>query len=580
MAIEIHEIQRTLVNALGDYLGRRQVYFGAHWAVAQHFPTRPTPADQCALDLQALSKPDRVEIFRAFLRNALRMAQQAHLPSAVRVLQEAVASLAATSSASEAAAQAPVIVSINAQRVPGGMPEGRLVEFPSPAGGWQRSTAPGSTAWLQALGSIDQALKSAAVGQLPAHAIVGLPYTLALHFATRLEDRGQCWFWQHVPGQAPMCVSPGHLGQKANVRPVLLRHGQGAVVRGQPAALVVEITHNAQPGEYAPSLDIFAENMPRIMLQMPSVGRTALNSPGAAMAAAAQVSAALSELAAAGVSEIHLVYVGPVAVLMEAGRHLRVLSAPVVVHERADLGDGFRYRPGGRLTGERLEWVPVPAIGVQGAAKLELVFVVAQPTNAARISAGRELAKIRDELRSAIDRSRLEIGDVQTAANSEQIQRVLREGDGNLLHFSGHGLEGGVLVLEAPDGTSYQLNPGVMIRMIKQVNRIRGRLDSAQVPYRFAVFNACWSSTLAQALVQAGVVEAAVGTKTAVHDTAAIAFAVAFYGALADGLSMVEAHESGQIQVSMAGHIPAKNAADFELFVAEGVAPATLTALM
>jgi hypothetical protein len=205
--------------------------------------------------------------------------------------------------------------------------------------------------------------------------------------------------------------------------------------------------------------------------------------------------------------------------------------------------------------------------------ELSIVFVAAQPHGAANINMGKELRQIRAELRSSIGRDRLKLADIQTSAHTDVIQRILLEGAGNVLHFSGHGIEG-ALVLEQPDGSIFKLPNALFVNMIRLVNQQRGR-GEGHPPYRFAVLNACFSSTLARELVDAGVLEAAVGTTIAVPDSAAMAFAKRFYGALADGSPMNEAHQWAQMQVQLAGKGPEVGAA-FELHVAEGVDAAEL----
>jgi hypothetical protein len=89
MTPESNALLKALTQKLGDYLSRRSLYFGEYWAVAQTFQTSATPVVQCALDLQALSEPDRAELRQVFLTNARELAEQSHMASVVDVIDVA-----------------------------------------------------------------------------------------------------------------------------------------------------------------------------------------------------------------------------------------------------------------------------------------------------------------------------------------------------------------------------------------------------------------------------------------------------------------------------------------------------------
>lgn len=88
---------------------------------------------------------------------------------------------------------------------------------------------------------------------------------------------------------------------------------------------------------------------------------------------------------------------------------------------------------------------------------------------------------------------------------------------------------------------------------------------------RCVVFNACWSDSLAEALLR--VIPCVVGMAGAVEDRAAIAFAGGFYRALAGAQPLATAVAGGQAQL-LAAELPAALAGQVRLRWAQGVDPA------
>jgi hypothetical protein len=83
------ELRKAIVETLGDYRGRRLLYFGAFRRLVEHLPGDDTPAIQYEKDLQALQMRDREEALLAFLTNAQRMAADGGLRGAADAIAAA-----------------------------------------------------------------------------------------------------------------------------------------------------------------------------------------------------------------------------------------------------------------------------------------------------------------------------------------------------------------------------------------------------------------------------------------------------------------------------------------------------------
>ncbi len=116
----------------------------------------------------------------------------------------------------------------------------------------------------------------------------------------------------------------------------------------------------------------------------------------------------------------------------------------------------------------------------------------------------------------------------------------------HILHFSGHAWAGGLL-LEDEFGQAAPASTEAIIDALK------GAQDASR-PLDLAVLNGCESSadlhSVAQALVEAGIVRAAVGHPRRVRDEEAIAFATRLYADLTQGIPLREAVRRAQEKIT------------------------------
>jgi hypothetical protein len=130
-----------------------------------------------------------------------------------------------------------------------------------------------------------------------------------------------------------------------------------------------------------------------------------------------------------------------------------------------------------------------------------------------------------------------------------------------IVHFAGHGGDNHLL-LEGEDGRAATLGAETLASLLAVGGGVR-----------CVVFNACWSDSMAEALLR--VIPCVVGMAGAVEDRTAIAFAGGFYRALAGEEPLATAVAGGQAQLLTAG-LPAALAGQVRLRWAQGVDPASV----
>jgi len=167
-----------------------------------------------------------------------------------------------------------------------------------------------------------------------------------------------------------------------------------------------------------------------------------------------------------------------------------------------------------------------------GGAAERILFVSALPDGEQNLRADRERREIRRALAGASARPAHTLGDVPAASLREMLE-ALRGGAYTLLHFAGHGTDGGLL-FEARSGAAQEVNRQGFAELV-----------AAFVPPLRCVFlNACHSHPTARALSR--VVPHTVAVHGTIADDLAVDFAAEFYQALARGLAIPAAFEQAR----------------------------------
>ena len=145
-----------------------------------------------------------------------------------------------------------------------------------------------------------------------------------------------------------------------------------------------------------------------------------------------------------------------------------------------------------------------------------------------------ELNRMRDALESSPLRDAFDL-EQRPAARIDELIGDLLEYPPTILHFSGHGVVGG-LIATGPDGLQPILSNPMALAHIVQIPRVRGAIKAL-------VLNACLSAQQAEFLARW--VPAVIGTTNTVADDAAIAFTHGFYAGVGNGGSVGECHAAG-----------------------------------
>jgi hypothetical protein len=169
-----------------------------------------------------------------------------------------------------------------------------------------------------------------------------------------------------------------------------------------------------------------------------------------------------------------------------------------------------------------------------------ILFISADPSDASRLRLGEEVREIREELERAEKRSDFLL-EVRMAVRPQDIGREILAVKPRIVHFSGHGSQGGGICLQNDAGRVHEVDGETLADLFK--------LFSDQVDCVF--LNACYTGMQASKIAES--IRYVIGMKKAVSDEAAIAFSVGFYQAVGAGRSVPEAFKFGQVQIRLMG---------------------------
>ncbi len=131
----------------------------------------------------------------------------------------------------------------------------------------------------------------------------------------------------------------------------------------------------------------------------------------------------------------------------------------------------------------------------------------------------KEIREIEDSVRRANKRDLFDIK-TRTAVRAQDIRRAIAEEKPQIVHFCGHGLEDGSLLLEDEEGHNKSVSPEGLASLFQ--------LHANYV--NCVLINACYSAKTAEAIRK--YINYAIGMNQPIGDKAAIAFAQGFYDGL------------------------------------------------
>ncbi len=155
----------------------------------------------------------------------------------------------------------------------------------------------------------------------------------------------------------------------------------------------------------------------------------------------------------------------------------------------------------------------------------------------------KEIRSIEEAIRRATNRDLFEIK-IRTAVRSADIRRAIAEEEPSIVHFCGHGLEDGSLLLEDDGGNDKPVAPSGLASLFK--------LHANYV--KCVLLNACHSEKPAMAISQ--YIDYAIGMNNPIQDGAAIEFAKGFYDGLGYKISnnqnvFQRAFDEGMVAIEM-----------------------------
>lgn len=155
----------------------------------------------------------------------------------------------------------------------------------------------------------------------------------------------------------------------------------------------------------------------------------------------------------------------------------------------------------------------------------------------------KEIREIEEAIRRATNRDLFEIK-IRTAVRPADIRRAIAEEQPSIVHFCGHGLEDGSLLLEDDGGVNKPVAPSGLASLFK--------LHTDYV--KCVLLNACYSERPAVAISQ--YIDYTIGMNNPIQDSAAIEFAKGFYDGLGYKISnnqdvFQRAFDEGMVAIEM-----------------------------
>jgi Effector-associated domain 1/CHAT domain len=161
--------------------------------------------------------------------------------------------------------------------------------------------------------------------------------------------------------------------------------------------------------------------------------------------------------------------------------------------------------------------VSLSNISLEPSNQQQKILILAAVPNRLRLD--EEIRKIEGAIKRAVKRDLFDIR-IKTAVRPRDIRRAIREERPSIVHFCGHGMEDGSLVLEDDMGKHKPVLPQALTALFK--------LHTDYV--KCVVINACHSSELASSISQH--INYVIGMNQQIDDRAAVAFAEGFYDGL------------------------------------------------
>lgn len=170
--------------------------------------------------------------------------------------------------------------------------------------------------------------------------------------------------------------------------------------------------------------------------------------------------------------------------------------------------------------------------------RIKILFLAADPVNMQyKLALGNELRHIRREIQLEANRDRFEVVS-EWAVTPDDLLKAFRNHKPNVVHFSGHGSDYGI-VLQNEVGAACSVSKEGLAALFGMHNNT----------IRLVFLNACYSGSQIPAFKKT--IAFTIGMRKQVMDDAAISFAGAFYSSLSFGRSVKAAFDEARIRLDL-----------------------------
>ncbi len=172
--------------------------------------------------------------------------------------------------------------------------------------------------------------------------------------------------------------------------------------------------------------------------------------------------------------------------------------------------------------------------------KIKVLFLAANPSDLDSLALEEEIREITSKIRATEFRDSIDLRS-GWAVRPDDLLQLLNQNKPQIVHFSGHGLASGEIVLANNNGDSKTLSCDAIKALFRTLK------DNIKVVF----FNLCYSKLQAKAITE--VIDCAIGMNKAIGDKAAIVFAASFYRAIGFGRSIKDAFDQGIVALQLEG---------------------------
>ncbi|MCP4216173.1 MAG: hypothetical protein GY765_16110, partial [bacterium] len=175
--------------------------------------------------------------------------------------------------------------------------------------------------------------------------------------------------------------------------------------------------------------------------------------------------------------------------------------------------------------------------------RTKILLLAANPGDTDHLRLRKEIDRIREGLSLGENKERFEVVE-KWAVSMEHITMALTEHKPQIVHFSGHGEPGGIL-LQHEDGNAVLMDKAALVRLF----------GICKDDTKCVLLNACYSDAYAKDIAEH--IDDVIGMQDVIQDEDAIKFSLVFYNSLSNGKNIDDSFELALTAIPAAAHIPA-----------------------